>query len=293
MPGGGVDRGLDAGRDREPHLVPGSGVDYWPAVSGRFGSGQDLTGYTRLAGGRGASAVLSSVTDSVRAHQSIPMPRLGVRGSLEQTGLQASRAPAARVSRGRRGLSRRTLPPRQAGCRWQARSRAPPSLPICVAMGEPRLRAEMRTARRCWPASRAVRPRQPNPGVLDGVEGREVGLLAAQVDIQALLDLRLPVAVPPRRHHPSAHDQFVDALQRLGHPGTCVELPTAAERTAWSAAGRAVSWTPAPPGAGPSSTDIPPLRFRVVLPAQSLRRADVDYDGIAATLLGALAGTPA
>lgn len=132
-----------------------------------------------------------------------------------------------------------------------------------------------------------------HPGVLDGVEGREVVLLAAQVDTRALLERRLPVAVPPRRHHPAAHDQFVDALQRLGHPGTCVELPTAAERAAWSAAGRTVSWTPAPPGTGPSSPDLPPLRFRVVLPTPGARRADVDHDVIAATLLEALTGTPA
>lgn len=132
-----------------------------------------------------------------------------------------------------------------------------------------------------------------HPGVLDGVEGREIVLLAAWVDTRALLDRRLPVAVPPRRHHPPAHDQFVDALQRLGHPGTCVELPTAVERAAWSAAGRTVNWTPAPAGAEASLPELPPLRFRVVVPARDARRADVDHDLIAATLLETLTRPPA
>jgi len=132
-----------------------------------------------------------------------------------------------------------------------------------------------------------------HPALLDGVQGREVVLLASRADTAALLEQRLPVAVPPRRHHPAAHDQFIDSLLRLGHPGTCVELPTAAERAAWTAARRAVGWTPAPVGAGPSSPELPPLRYRVIIPLPGARHGDLDHEALAGALQEALKEAPA
>lgn len=129
-----------------------------------------------------------------------------------------------------------------------------------------------------------------HPALLDGLRGLGVVLLDSRVDLEALLDRRLPVAVPPRRHHPAAHDQLVDALLRLGHPGTCVELPTAAERAAWAAAGRATEWLPAPAGTGSSAPDLPPMRFRVVVPLPGEREGDLDHEALASVLEQALAG---
>lgn len=129
-----------------------------------------------------------------------------------------------------------------------------------------------------------------HPSLLDGLEGGQVLLLPSRVTPRAGLEQRLPVAAPPRRHHPAAHDQFVDALLRLGHPGACVELPTGAERATWAAAGRAVNWAPAPAGCGPSEPDLPPLRYRVVVPLPGARREEVDYDAVTAALHEALKG---
>ena len=120
-----------------------------------------------------------------------------------------------------------------------------------------------------------------HPAVHDGVQGRGIVLLASRVNTRALLEQRLPMAVPPRGHHPAAHDQFIDSLLRLGHPGTCVELPTAAERAAWAAARRVTEWTPAPIGTGPSAPDLPPLRYRVIIPLPGERDGDLDHEALA------------
>ncbi|MGB3763587.1 MAG: LysR family transcriptional regulator [Ornithinimicrobium sp.] len=131
-----------------------------------------------------------------------------------------------------------------------------------------------------------------HPALLDGVHGREVVLLASQVDTESLLRHRMPVAVPPRRHHPAAHDQLVDALLRLGHPGTCVELSTAAERAAWAAARRAVEWKPAPVGVASSCLELPPLRYRLITPSPDARQGDHDHDAIARCVEQTLRGEP-
>ncbi|WP_307781349.1 LysR family transcriptional regulator [Agilicoccus flavus] len=89
--------------------------------------------------------------------------------------------------------------------------------------------------------------------------------------------IALPVAVPPRSHHPAAHDQLVDALARLGHSGAVVELGTASERDAWVAAGRAAALVV---GEG-HEVDAAPvaaleIRVRVVMGPLRVRRSGVD-----------------
>ncbi|GAB3262022.1 LysR family transcriptional regulator [Alteromonas gracilis] len=93
-----------------------------------------------------------------------------------------------------------------------------------------------------------------HPHLLDGLRAGPVRVLRADGDP---LDPDLPLLVPPRRQHPAAHDQLLDALRRDGHPGDVVELPSSADRSAWAAARRGVRWLPGAPG-------LPAARYRVV-----------------------------
>ena len=60
-----------------------------------------------------------------------------------------------------------------------------------------------------------------HPIITDGLlTGRVVSSARHLVATDPGADLReLPLAVPPRGHHPPAHDQLVDALFRAGHTG--------------------------------------------------------------------------
>ncbi len=93
-----------------------------------------------------------------------------------------------------------------------------------------------------------------HPHLLDGLRAGPVRVLRSAGDPP---DPDLPLLVPPRRQHPAAHDQLVDALLRAGHPGDVVELATAGERSVWAAARRGVRWIPGAPG-------MPAARYRVV-----------------------------
>jgi len=123
-----------------------------------------------------------------------------------------------------------------------------------------------------------------HPAVVDGLRAGEVHRLPTYV-AGAPPDPRdaPPMIVPPRRHHPAAHDQMVDALHRLGHSGTVIEAETMAERRAWAAAGHGVRLV-LDPAQGRPVEDLPPLRVRVVTPLPADRRPGVDHDALVARL---------
>lgn len=137
------------------------------------------------------------------------------------------------------------------------------------------------------------------PGVVDGTRPRAVLQLNTRVITSQdhcgsdsrpvrVADIALPVAVPPRRHHPAAHDQFVDSLRRLGHCGATLEEPDPLTRYALVAAGRAVRLTTDRADGRPLADDPLPLRFRVLLPVPAERRSGLDEEGAATTLERAL-----
>jgi DNA-binding transcriptional LysR family regulator len=126
-----------------------------------------------------------------------------------------------------------------------------------------------------------------HPGVLDGLVSGEVHRLPTRLcgpdggSWTNLADCPLPLVEPPRHHQPAAHDQFVDALRRAGHHGGVVESEQPAQRRALVAAGRVAQLVPS---LDAEDRDLPPLRVRVVLPADRARRPDVDHERIAALL---------
>ena len=67
-----------------------------------------------------------------------------------------------------------------------------------------------------------------HPTVVDGTSPGAVHplrtrlLTPAGTDLRSFVRSELPLASEPRRYHPAAHDQLVDALRRLGHPGVTV-----------------------------------------------------------------------
>lgn len=131
-----------------------------------------------------------------------------------------------------------------------------------------------------------------HPGVVDGLVPGDIQLLPTRLvmpphsPISGLAEVRLPVAVPPRHHQPSAHDQLVDTLRRAGHTGEVTECPDLAQAAALVAIGAAVRVCPAMPGQ--LTEDTPALRVRVVLPPVRARRQGVDYDKVRETLVAAL-----
>ncbi|MDM7830088.1 LysR family transcriptional regulator [Cellulomonas edaphi] len=128
-----------------------------------------------------------------------------------------------------------------------------------------------------------------HPIVVDGTRPREVRTLATRLeaprgygfDDWARIDL--PVVVPPRRHHPAAHDQLVDSLRRAGHSGAVIEEADPVARAAYVAAGRAVRLSVGD-AVGGSGASVIPLRVRVVLPVPADRRPHVDLERCAVAL---------
>ena len=132
-----------------------------------------------------------------------------------------------------------------------------------------------------------------HPGVVDGLAAGPVHILAtsflAPQGEEGLAATTLPVAVPPRRWQPPAHDQFIDALRRLGHSGRVVEEADAAGRHALVAAGRAVALTVCEDATTRQGTaPVLPLRVRVVQPMVEDRQRGLDHDAAAAALEAAL-----
>jgi len=132
-----------------------------------------------------------------------------------------------------------------------------------------------------------------HPSIIDGTRPRQVLTLPGRLVTAAtetspqpvrLSRVRLPVVVPPRRHHPAAHDQLIDTLRREGHSGTTLEEDDAIARLAMVAAGRAVRLTVEPDVGSAVQGDPTPLRVRTVVPVPALRRPAVQHDAIAAAL---------
>lgn len=94
----------------------------------------------------------------------------------------------------------------------------------------------------------------------------------------------LPIALPPRGHHPPAHDQLIDALLRLGHDGAAVELESPVERAAWVAAGRARALEPTGPDQG-----VVEIRMRVVTGRPIRKREGLGLPAIMSLLEESLA----
>ncbi len=124
-----------------------------------------------------------------------------------------------------------------------------------------------------------------HPSVIDGTDASDVVRLAQWLVVpdglgSELRQLDVPLAGPPRAHHPPAHDQVVDVLRRHGHPGTFITEPSPAAAVALVAAGRACTFTL--DAVAPSGTRLvapPPelavLRLRVVAPSPAHRRPHV------------------
>jgi DNA-binding transcriptional LysR family regulator len=131
-----------------------------------------------------------------------------------------------------------------------------------------------------------------HPGVVDGLVAGDVlrtetELLSATGGASASLrDLGLPSAVPPRHHHPPAHDQLVDSLRRAGHSGAVIESADQTQCDALVAAGVAAQIRPQ--SGATTDTGLPPLRVRVVLAAARARRPEVDHQALTDTLTSAL-----
>lgn len=134
-----------------------------------------------------------------------------------------------------------------------------------------------------------------HPGVIDGAVARPVHHLPTHLHTPATSNTGpshpadigktiLPMAVPPRRHHPAAHDQTIDTLHRLGHPGTTIEEPDPLVRRALVASGNAVRLGTDITTGAPITGDPFPLRLRVILPVPADRRPDLDHELAAATL---------
>ena len=117
--------------------------------------------------------------------------------------------------------------------------------------------------------------RHPSP--VDGLLAGEVLTTEAAIDTEAL-DRGSPVVLPPRHHHPAAHDQVVDSLHRLGFDNPVQEISLHQERQAWIAAGMGTGVSGGPEGrTGRAGAAFIPLRFRVVVPILSEQRASVDH----------------
>lgn len=140
-----------------------------------------------------------------------------------------------------------------------------------------------------------------HPGVIDATRPRPVQhmpthlhtpttshtTLSAPIDLSSPIDLRhitLPLVVPPRHHHPAAHDQTVDTLRRLGHSGATVEEPDPLTRRALVASGHAVQISTDTTSGAPLIGESIPLRLRVVLPVPADRRPELDHELVATIL---------
>lgn len=137
-----------------------------------------------------------------------------------------------------------------------------------------------------------------HPLVVDGTRAGPVQTLQTFLVSGAPLGRHLPdlpFAVPPRQHHPPAHDQFVDSLRRAGHSGTTLDLAAAETVSAVVACGAALTVTvdagqPSPLTVAALPPELAPMRVRVVThPLRS--RADVDLAAVAAELEAAVSAT--
>lgn len=135
-----------------------------------------------------------------------------------------------------------------------------------------------------------------HPGVIDGTRPGPVCTVPTRLVAPGtpshpgaagkvrLTSITQPLAVPPRRYQPPAHDQLVDALRKAGHSGAVHEEADPLARQAMVAAGLAARLTP-DAGIGQELVgEGLPLRLRVVLPVPAARRPDLDHEGAAAIL---------
>ncbi len=102
----------------------------------------------------------------------------------------------------------------------------------------------------------------------------------------------LPLVLPPRSHHPAAHDQVVDALLRLGRLAPVHEIASAHERSVRVEAGLACGLRPTLPtqegDVQDGSADLVPLRYRAAVPVISEQRPDLDHAAVVSALHEAL-----
>ena len=132
-----------------------------------------------------------------------------------------------------------------------------------------------------------------HPSITDGTAPRAVHelrtrlVLPAGTDHEGFVAGGLPLAAPPRRHHPAAHDQLVDVLRRWGHAGTTVEA-TEAEAGALVAARAAAALSVDGTDAGEDAGALT-LRVRVVTPALA-GDAPAETEAVVAALEVVLAG---
>jgi len=133
-----------------------------------------------------------------------------------------------------------------------------------------------------------------HPAVVDGLQSGEVRTIPTYLsaagrvgDGQGLLRDAPPLVVPPRRHHPAAHDQLIDAVRRLGHSGTVIEAASLLERQAWTSAGHGVRLV-LDERLGRPVQGLPPLRVRVVAPVEIDQRREIDHRALTPRVEGAL-----
>ncbi len=137
-----------------------------------------------------------------------------------------------------------------------------------------------------------------HPSVVDGLDAgpvirtetyallpQDLSPSSETVSVSELEDL--PLAAPPRHHHPAAHDLLVDTLRRHGHPGTMVAATDQVQVGVAVANGQAFGLTvdPFPETGGVAvrrlAGDPLPMRFRVVAADGSRSRSRGAADDLA------------
>lgn len=102
----------------------------------------------------------------------------------------------------------------------------------------------------------------------------------------------LPIVLPPRGHHPAAHDQVVDALLQLGHLAPVQEVASAQERTVRVDAGLALGLRTTSlrhdQAFDRESDRVVLLSYCVAMPAITEQRAGIDHTQVLALLQDAL-----
>lgn len=117
--------------------------------------------------------------------------------------------------------------------------------------------------------------RHPSP--VDGLLAGDVLTVRGTIDVDAL-ERGIPIVLPPRRHHPAAHDQVIDNLHRMGFDNPVHEIALHQERRAWIAAGMGAGIGGVGDGSNDSHTgEEIPLRFRVVVPAIAEQRSGINH----------------
>lgn len=138
-----------------------------------------------------------------------------------------------------------------------------------------------------------------HPLVIDGTLPGDVHRVRTRlltplgVDLDEFTRSDLPLALEPRRHHPAAHDQLVDALRRLGHSGETVaaEEPEAMALVAARSAAALIAGAAADDAVrGARSHAVPGLAIRLRTVVPSLRDPGSDAGGVAAALDTVLEG---